>query len=281
MKFHNPSTEHKIFGGKTMLLGGDFKQILPVVAKGGRSEIIAAWMTKQYLSADTICPSSADIDKQSILYPVEFLNTLKFSGIPDHKLDLKVGVPIILLRNLNQSIGLCNGTWLIITQLADTVIEAEAITENNTGRRFSIHRIDMSPSESKWPFIFKMRQFSVKVCFAMTINKSQGQTFDNVGVYLPKPVFSHDVIEKLSKKGPIEDTKYGKVRNIELIDQSGKNMSVALWGNTATMIDDDYVSTSKGPFTLVVTSTKVGQFRGAHNLKSTFGHKSLHQPKNT
>lgn len=37
----------------------------------------------------------------------------------------------------------------------------------------------------------KRRQFPVKVCFAMTINKSQGQTFKNVGVYLPQPVFSH------------------------------------------------------------------------------------------
>jgi ATP-dependent exoDNAse (exonuclease V) alpha subunit len=29
------------------------------------------------------------------------------------------------------------------------------------------------------------------VAFAITINKSQGQTFNNVGVYLPSPVYSH------------------------------------------------------------------------------------------
>jgi len=48
------------------------------------------------------------------LYMVEFLNILQFSGIANHELELKVGVPILLLRNLNQSIGLCNGTRLII-----------------------------------------------------------------------------------------------------------------------------------------------------------------------
>jgi ATP-dependent DNA helicase PIF1 len=45
---------------------------------------------------------------------VEFLNTLQFSDIANHKLEFKVGVPILLLRNLNQSIGLCNGMRLII-----------------------------------------------------------------------------------------------------------------------------------------------------------------------
>jgi hypothetical protein len=43
------------------------------------------------------------------LYSVDFLNTLQFSNIANHKLELKVHVPILLLRSLNQSIGLCNG----------------------------------------------------------------------------------------------------------------------------------------------------------------------------
>jgi ATP-dependent DNA helicase PIF1 len=51
------------------------------------------------------------------LYLVEFLNTLQFSGIANHKLELKVGVPILLLCNLNQSLGLCNGTRLIVKRL--------------------------------------------------------------------------------------------------------------------------------------------------------------------
>jgi ATP-dependent DNA helicase PIF1 len=125
------------------------------------------------------------------LYPVEFLNILQFNGIANHKLELKVGVPILLLRNLNQSIGLCNGTRLIVKRLGQRVIEAEIITGNNVGKRVFIPRIIMSPSGTDWPFVLRRRQFPVRVAFAITINKSQGQTFNNVGVYLSSPVYSH------------------------------------------------------------------------------------------
>jgi len=80
------------------------------------------------------------------LYPMEFLNTLQFSDIANHKLEFKVGVPILLLCNLNQSIGLCNGTRLIINRLGQRVIEAKIIIGNNVGKRVFIPRIIMSPS---------------------------------------------------------------------------------------------------------------------------------------
>ena len=38
---------------------------------------------------------------------------------------------------------------------------------------------------------FKRTQFLLRLCFAMTINKAQGQTLDYVGLYLREPVFSH------------------------------------------------------------------------------------------
>uniref|UniRef100_A0A2N9HBD5 ATP-dependent DNA helicase n=1 Tax=Fagus sylvatica TaxID=28930 RepID=A0A2N9HBD5_FAGSY len=86
-----------------------------------------------YLSADSICKASSNIEHQDALYPVEFLNSLKFAGIPNHELKLKIGLPIMLLRNLNQSAGLCNGTRLTITQMSRWVIEARIITGTHVG----------------------------------------------------------------------------------------------------------------------------------------------------
>jgi ATP-dependent exoDNAse (exonuclease V) alpha subunit len=149
-----------------------------------------------YLSANSLTPTEEGASvvvgvSMDSLYPVEFLNTLQFNGIANHELQLKVGVPILLLRNLNQSIGLCNGTKLIVKRLGQRVIETEIITGNNVGKRVFIPRIIMSPSGIDWPFVLRHRQFPIRVAFVIIINKSEGQTFNNVGVYLPSSVYSH------------------------------------------------------------------------------------------
>lgn len=144
-----------------------------------------------YFSSDSTCKSSCNIADQDLLYPVEFLNTLSLPRLPNHKLKLKVGLPIMLLRNLNQNAGLCNGTRLVVTKLGTWVIEAKIITVTNIGEHVFIPRLTLSASDSKWPFVLKRRQFPISVCFAMTINKSQGQSLKHVGVYLLNLVFSH------------------------------------------------------------------------------------------
>lgn len=146
---------------------------------------------KEYCSADSIDKSDELLNPAFALLPPEFLYSLQTSGIPNHKLKLKVGTPIMLLRNLDQTDGLCNGTRLIITKLGSNVIEAEVITGPNSGNRTYIPRINMSPSESPWPFKLIRRQFPFIVSYAMTINKSQGQSLHHIGLYLPHPVFSH------------------------------------------------------------------------------------------
>lgn len=87
---------------------------------------------KTYFSNDKISQAADQISEYELLYPTEFLNSLKFSSIPDHELNLKVGCEIMLLRNINQNSGLCNDTRLIITQLASNVIEGKVISGTRT-----------------------------------------------------------------------------------------------------------------------------------------------------
>jgi hypothetical protein len=91
---------------------------------------------------------SADIveagDNQAYGITTEFLNTIMLPGMPPHRLALKVGVPVILVPNLDASSGLCNGTRLIIRQLARRLIVVEIIGGSHTGTVLNIPRVTTS-----------------------------------------------------------------------------------------------------------------------------------------
>jgi ATP-dependent DNA helicase PIF1 len=146
---------------------------------------------REYFSSDSkSCPAGA-VKEDDLFYPPEVLNAIIVPNFPNHRLFLKKGAPIMLLRNLNQSAGMCNGTRLIIDDLGDCVLKAVIITGSHIGDVVYIPRIELTAKKTKWPFILLRRQFPIRLCYAMTINKSQGQTLNSVGLYLKTPVFTH------------------------------------------------------------------------------------------
>ncbi|KAG4958871.1 hypothetical protein JHK87_035504 [Glycine soja] len=145
----------------------------------------------EYLRSDSVDKSETSEDSHFQSITTKFLNSLTTSGLPTHSIKLKIGSPIMLLRNLDQNQGLCNGTRLVVTKMAKHVIAAEIILGKNIVLTVYIPRMSMSPSQSPWPFKLLRRQFPIMLSYAMTINKSQGQSLSMVGLYLPKPVFTH------------------------------------------------------------------------------------------
>ena len=122
---------------------------------------------------------------------MEFINKQTPSGMPPHILKLKVGAIVMPLRNLDLNKGLCDGTRLAVVKLRDNIIQCRVITGIAVGNDVLIPRLQLAPSDTGVPFTLSRRQFPLRLAYSMTINKSQGQTFEKVGIYLRRPCFSH------------------------------------------------------------------------------------------
>ena len=93
----------------------------------------------------------------------------------------------MILRNLQPREGVCNGSRGIVTHVSTRILEVQLFN----GATVLVPRIKLISTDLDVPFKLCQLQFPVSLSFAMTINKSQGQTFDVVGVNLRHPVFTH------------------------------------------------------------------------------------------
>ena len=79
-----------------------------------------------------------------------------------------------------------------ITGLFKFNIKVEIITGTHAGNSVFIPRIILDTGEfSTLPSILYRRQFPIVLAFAITINKSQSQSLEKVGIYFRRPLFSH------------------------------------------------------------------------------------------
>ena len=136
-------------------------------------------------------------------FPTEFLDSIEVSGLPPHNLQLKIGSPIMLLRNIDPP-RLCNGTRLVVHELQANIIVARISVGQFKDELVFIPRIPIDLTEDD-NIPLKRRQFPVQSSFAMTIHKSQGQTLDNVLIFLEKPVFQHGQLYVAMSRGRSRD----------------------------------------------------------------------------
>ena len=142
----------------------------------------------QLVSADAAVGDPED----GLQIPQEYLNTLCVPGMPPHQLSLKPGMPVMLLRNLSPSEGLCNGSRLIVRRvISGRLLEATIACGPQQGRQVFLPRVALRPPEDAFPFTWERRQFPVRPAFAMTVHKAQGQTLGRVAVLLSEPAFTH------------------------------------------------------------------------------------------
>jgi len=108
-------------------------------------------------------------------FPAEFLHSCNPPGFAPHQLRLKVGIPIILLRNISPAQGLANGTRLVVTHLSRSIIQARILTGSHVGNVVCLPRVNMDtdPEDKRVPIQIRRRQFPVRHAFAMRARPSR------------------------------------------------------------------------------------------------------------
>jgi ATP-dependent DNA helicase PIF1 len=165
----------------------------------------------EYKSIDTVVDAN-----EVVSFPPEFLNSFDSAGLPPHRVLLKVGSPIILLRNLDPP-KLCNGTRLCVKKMLGSVIEVSILAGKVEGETVFIPGIPLIPADLR--FNFKRMQFPVRLAFAIMDNKSQGQSIKCCGVDLRSPCFSHSQLY-------VACSRVGSPKNLFILAPEGETANV-------------------------------------------------------
>ena len=143
----------------------------PVVSPEGhvdkRRRAVRSKKTHTRVSLNKTTDQNAQADGQ---YPEEYLSSIKDGRLPAHVLGLKVGAPVIALRNITK--GVSNGTRMVVTRLLRNSIFARVLHVPMKGQEVAITKV--FTTHNMGAFELQRRQLPIRVAFAMTNDDQQG-----------------------------------------------------------------------------------------------------------
>ena len=134
--------------------------------------------------------------KEPDLYPEEFIRSLRISGTPDGHLELKVGARYIIMRNLDQKMGIVNGAQIICTALTTRHVTGTILYGSFSGRTVVLPRTTaiINSQQSHLPFTVIRRQFPLIPGYSYTVHRSQGSSLEQLGFYFNGEPFCHGLL---------------------------------------------------------------------------------------
>lgn len=152
-------------------------------------QLIGTSKSHTYFSEDSLCDIHSD-DKIREVVTQEFMHYCDKADVPIHGLHLKVGDLCILMRNIDKSSGLTNNQRVIIRDLTPYSIVI-SIASDRTLTRHWIPRIKFRFTIPGTSFDMIRKQFPLKLAYAFTVHKAQGQELKRVLIDTTTPTFAH------------------------------------------------------------------------------------------
>eukprot|EP00980_Cylindrotheca_fusiformis_P006343 scaffold1356_cov123-Cylindrotheca_fusiformis.AAC.24 len=171
---------------------------------------------RTYYSIDSECDTEGNpVDD----LPSEILNQANRPGMPPHELKLKEGAIVMCLRNMSREV--CNGTKLQILRFRDYLLDCKILVGPGAGKRIALPRIKLRDSSNPEKFCLQRLQFPVSLAYAMTIDKSQGQSLTRVGLSLQSQCFAHGQLYTAMSRP--RDVKYLTIMTMAATHQTRSN----------------------------------------------------------
>ena len=130
---------------------------------------------RTYLSADKV----ENEDTNALIYFTKLLNSfMAGSALPDHQLKLKKGFNVMVMRNPDPIASHVNGAHYVIENMTNNLLILRVTTGSHEGNRLCLPRMPCRTGDDNVLIPgFTRTQSPIRTCFALTINKSQGQSF--------------------------------------------------------------------------------------------------------
>ncbi|XP_055337067.1 ATP-dependent DNA helicase pif1-like [Paramacrobiotus metropolitanus] len=142
--------------------------------------------TVPLFSSDTLDDSCGAKDIFQNDMDIDFFHSLNRPNIPPHEIKLKAGCHCYIVRNICPEDGLLNNTQVEVVSINKSLVQVKLLDNEKI---FWIPRISFSIELKNKKLRVLRKQFPLRLCYAKTINRSQGATLSKGGLDLRNPVF--------------------------------------------------------------------------------------------
>ncbi|GKA81789.1 DNA helicase [Tanacetum coccineum] len=236
---------------------------------------------KTYLSRDEAIPMGGETSETELLYPIEYLNTLTFPGFPPHELQLKVGSPIMLLRNNNAiqaNMDLKNLDYFdsmlkprTAYRISNFICEKTKPYQQTLDNEISLKFGKITTFEVLTGKEFEFPEHHFKFTAYNQLQSKIPYRDEDTKLIYPTLTDYLGCIRSISDVIPSGDANIGQKyrRKVDIESLDGNVVELTMWDDLAKQFKKDKIEQLPRPIIIAVSSCRVSKYRDVQGIQFT------------